>query len=128
MDMQYRDRLGRSISVCDWSDLFADQGYRMVRQTSHDGLLVSTVWVGIALEPSWPAGIIQPRDALIFETMIFDRDVKHGSGWRDLGCWRWSTEVEADAGHELVCAGVFADIDEADLDQFYGRGFEPAEP
>lgn len=123
--MNYRDRAGRSINVCDWTKLFEDQGYRTLRQTGHDGLLVSTVWVGFALEPDWPEGISPSRDMPIFETMVFDLDVKHGSGWRGLDHWRWTTEVEAATGHECICAGMFADVDETDLEQFYGRGFGP---
>ena len=49
---------------------------------------VSTIWLGLDLGFSWPAG----GPPVIFETMIF-------GGPLDGYCERWTTEAEARAGH-----------------------------
>ena len=56
-----------------------------------DGKVVSTVWIGLELEPRRKG-----EAPLIFETMVFPSE----SNFRDLDCERYATEEQAKAGHE----------------------------
>lgn len=84
------DRQARPISFEEWST--AIEGPLELRVVQRDalanGLLVSTVWVGLNMNYADPDGA-----PLIFETLVF------APGGMELDGERWSTEEEARAGH-----------------------------
>lgn len=57
-------------------------------------LWISTVWLG--LNHQWGSG-----PPLIYETMVFGPE-----DWSDLDCERYSSRLEAEAGHVIAIAGV----------------------
>ncbi len=88
---QYYDRQGRHMSMEEWTNAF--EGDRHIAKTElPNGVTISTVWLG--LDHSFDEG-----PPLIFETMAFPPDK-----WRDLDSARYSTEEQAKAGHEAMCA------------------------
>jgi len=44
--MQYYNKNGEPISPAEWSELFGNDDYRIIRQTYRSGYSVSTVWMG----------------------------------------------------------------------------------
>jgi hypothetical protein len=76
-------------SPLEWTFLQANLSYVHVRCTMVGDVEVSTVWVGMALAGG------TPTRPLIFETMVF-------GGKHDDRAWRYATEDEADAGHDVV--------------------------
>jgi len=99
---RYFDRQGNPLSLGEWSKLHADRDYSIIKQTTTDRKLVSTVWLGL----NHRFGHGEP---LIFETMVFLIDKNGDIDYGDIDSERYSTEEEALAGHELMCenhAGV----------------------
>jgi hypothetical protein len=91
---RYFDRSGNPISLRKWADLWEDVAYRQVADTYVGRTRVSTIWLGL------DHGFY--GDArLIFETMVFGR-------YGELGQWRWSTEKEATAWHDMVVQSLRA--------------------
>lgn len=93
----YFDRQGNEISAEKWRDLLESAMYKVVAVTESEppgGWSVSTVWLG--LDHAFGDG--PPR---IFETMVFGIAVE---GEPDNYCRRYTTEAEAEAGHEEVVA------------------------
>jgi len=98
------DRNGEPISLWRYVELFDKPDYQRVAWTSvAEGIVVSTVWIGI----DHSFGRRAPE---IFETMVFyeleeprvvfDRPCTQ----EEAGTWRWSTQEDALAGHERVVA------------------------
>lgn len=83
----YFDRQGEPISVLRWAELFENFAYKVVRQDSVRGYLVSTIWLG--LDHGYGRGA-----PIIFETMVFHRGIPSG-----LDSERYSTEEAARVGH-----------------------------
>jgi hypothetical protein len=90
---EFYDRDGQPIDLSRWGELCNVDGYRRIAETFIGPYRVSTVWLGLD-HNFWPGGT-----PLIFETMVFGGD-------RDCELWRYSTEAEAAAGHEIVVAGL----------------------
>jgi hypothetical protein len=89
------DRAGKRITLRQWGELkYQDPDYHRVALTIVGEAKVSTVWLGLDHRMTVLDGGGPP---IIFETMIF-------GGPHDEEQWRYSTEVEARAGHELVVA------------------------
>lgn len=86
------DRDGNPLELMEWAIKMNDAEYKRVARTELGDVLVSTVWLG--LDHSFGMGL-----PLIFETMIFGGP--HDE-WQD----RYSTEVEALAGHERVVVAL----------------------
>lgn len=88
------DREGNPIDMLRWSVL-VERGptYMRVAQTTlANGLLVSTVWLGV--NHQYGGG-----PPLIFETMVF----LFCDSARALDCTRYTTEAQAQAGHVVMC-------------------------
>jgi len=64
----YYDRDGVGISMWEWSCLFENYDYKVVRKTRVAGVEVSTVWLGI------DHNFLMEGPPLIFETMIFEAE------------------------------------------------------
>lgn len=87
--IRYRDRQGSPMDMRTWARALEDHSLQRVAETTlPDGKWISTVWLG--LDHQWGDG-----PPLIFETMVFP-DKAH---LNELECERYSTEVEAVAGH-----------------------------
>jgi hypothetical protein len=95
--LRYYDRDGMPISMERWGELHADVNYRRVALDVIDTYRVSTIWLGLDHAIGF-AGEVGPH---IFETMVFT----NGTG-QDVWMHRYSTEGEALAGHESVCAEI----------------------
>lgn len=82
--------------ILDWAK-WTDDAYRtdpsprIVARTAVGDSIVSTVFLGI--DHNWAF----TGEPVLFETMVFDKDVKS-----DSGCWRCSTWEEAEAQHKMV--------------------------
>lgn len=87
------DRQGRPITVAEADRLLTQPGYKRVARDEIDGILVSTVWLG--LDHSFGH-----EGPLIFETMIFE------NGPLNETCWRYATEEQAVAGHQAAIRHV----------------------
>jgi hypothetical protein len=74
-----------------------EAGDNHVAQDWIKGVRISTVWLGLNHNFSLEG------PPLIFETMIFSET---GDLEMDEYCWRWSTEVQALAGHDQALALV----------------------
>lgn len=85
--MEYYNRSGFAIDVKEWSKLFGDQKYSVIKRTQIEDITVSTVWLGI----NHNFGNFGPP--LIFETIVF-------GGPLDQDMTRYATEADALAGHE----------------------------
>jgi hypothetical protein len=83
----YYDRRGNQITADAWPS-YEDR--RVARTDISEGVDVSTVH--LVLDHQYGDG-----PPLIFETMIFGGD-------HDQDCWRYSTEEQAQAGHDAVVA------------------------
>ncbi|WGW12709.1 hypothetical protein LWF01_02760 [Saxibacter everestensis] len=86
------DKQGRPITLQQWVESTDDKRVARDKVGFAD---VSTVWLG--LDHNHFGG---PKP-IIFETMI-------GGGRHNLGCWRYSTLKEAQAGHERVVRALRA--------------------
>jgi hypothetical protein len=86
----YYDWEGRPIDRETWSRLFEDERH-IGADDLDDGVMVSTVWLGISTSLSDPP--------LIFETMVFGGPFNERT-------WRWATEAEARAGHREIVETV----------------------
>lgn len=89
----YFDREGRPISFVRWVAITkVDPDYKIVARTELDGVLISTVWLG--LDHAYGRALGPP---LIYETMIFGGPV-------DLDEYqeRYSTEGAAVTGHDAA--------------------------
>lgn len=91
-----------------WLDLFnamhgdeSHPDYYRVARSEDDGVQVSTVFLG--MNHAFGDG-----DPVLFETMIF-------GGPRDQECWRWHSDAEARAGHELVVASLRVEAEQSEL-------------
>lgn len=92
---EYYDRHGNPMTLMEWASRLESRGTdkRVAETTLPNGRWVSTVWLG--LNHNFGRG--RP---LIFETMVFASKDDMG----ELDCDRYSTEAEALAGHEAMCA------------------------
>lgn len=98
MSHLYYDFDGMPISQKRWVELFEQSEARIVQQTDFtDGSKVSTVWLGLDHR------FLSDGPPLIYETMIFSNHPDH-----DGRMMRWSTWVEAEAGHWLAVASLEA--------------------
>jgi hypothetical protein len=103
IDGLHYDLDGKACSLRTWStcmeakrreDPRARIGSTTLRWERRQYLWISTVWLG--LDHNWWGG-----PPLIYETMIF------GPGdWSDMDCERYSSRIEAEAGHNIAVAGV----------------------
>ena len=95
-DNMYFDRDGQPLTTEEWVAKWASMDYRRVGFRKVRNVEVSTVWLGINYnwDPEGPP--------MLFETMVFGGD-------HDGEQWRYFTEKEAIAGHELVCKKVFGE-------------------
>ena len=93
----FYDRDGQPISALQWEALRACHDYYRVALTERPHWVVSTVWIGIDM------GFRPDGPPIIFETMVF-------GGPLDCEQWRYATEVEAHAAHEVVVAAQEAEI------------------
>jgi hypothetical protein len=89
--MPFYNRQGEKIDDDEWSRLFNDSDYKIVKQQNIHGNKVSTVWLGTDYAFGMGGAII------IFETLVF------GDGMWDDYSQRWSTEEEALTGHSVIC-------------------------
>lgn len=120
----YYDRQGKRIGFAEWANrkqgsvdengVYGDESYLRVAITKIQGLVVSTVWIGLDMGFGWPSGQHPP---VIFETMVFG-----GPEWREtetkpnrfdlqeFGSYtsRYATEEAALAGHDQVVAEIRA--------------------
>lgn len=89
----YYKKDGTTCTMLEWSKLFENKKYKIVKQeTLSNGLFISTVWLG--LDHSF--GMI--GKLLIFETMVF----KNKDFSEEVDMQRYSTEEEAKKGHILM--------------------------
>lgn len=97
---------GTPLELLEWARLFEDTDYRRIGddEIQHRGIRVSTVWMGMNHR-------FTPGRPLIFETMLFVADGDPD----DLGCWRWSTQAEALAGHQAIVAALTEGVPVAEL-------------
>ena len=86
-DGLYYDRKGKKITQQEWSKLFSNRKYQVLKQTKVGDLLVSTVWLG--LNHAFGGG-----KPMIFETLVLHEDNHEDDGTR------YSTEAEALEGHK----------------------------
>jgi len=88
----YYDRDGKPLTNTEaWGELFYDREYqRVARDVLPNGMLVSTVWLGIDHNFS---GHGPP---IIFETMVFESE----DNLTDIDMDRYATEAEALFGHQ----------------------------
>lgn len=125
----YYDRQGRPMTLKQWAETFEGgherrEKLKRVAETTVEPCWISTVWLGMDHSFGYNS------TPIIFETMIFVHgdpaqrvrgdpgpDVHPGLRELDNECWRYSTEVEALAGHDQVVAFVRArlsDVEAAD--------------
>lgn len=93
---EYYTRSGKPLTFEQWLERTkaGDRDERRVAETTlENGYWVSTVYMG--LNHQYGDG-----PPLIFECMVFSKK----RGVSDLDCDRYSTEAEAKAGHEAMCA------------------------
>lgn len=83
----YYDKNGKPIDRNTWSKLFECEKYRSVGLNEKNGIIVSTVWLGL------DHGLFEGKP-LIFETMVF--------GGPDEVQERYSTMQEAIEGHNKM--------------------------
>ncbi len=89
----YYNRQGKPITLYEWSELFEDFKYKILKQEYlSGGKRVSTVWLG--LDHSFGSD----SKPLIFETMVFPKKGEFG----ELDMMRYSTEAEALLGHKAM--------------------------
>lgn len=89
------DREGEPITAGMWEMYRGVPDYLRVAEDWIGPIWISTVWLGLDHGFSrYP-----DRVPIIFETMIF-------GGPQDTACWRYASEVEAQAGHVAVAEMV----------------------
>lgn len=93
MMSDYYDRQGAPLSLEGWCALLRDHDYRRVALDYIGDVKVSTVWLGL------DHNYFGDGPPLIFETMVF-------GGPMDQDPYRWSTEEEAKAGHDMAVDAV----------------------
>lgn len=88
-----------------WARLSDDREYKVLKQSTECGKMVSTIWLG--LDHSFSGG-----SPLIFETMVFltNRDGEVET-WNEIAADRYSTEEEALKGHEEMCLSYIRPLD-----------------
>ena len=99
----YYDKYGRNISSEKWAKLFEDYEYKVIkRDTLSNGILISTVWLG--LDHGFSG-----KKPIIFETMAFakkEKTIKFGKQkvkiHNELEMDRYSTITEAKKGHKKM--------------------------
>jgi hypothetical protein len=100
----YFDRDTKPIALERYVELMKDDDYRRVNETTIETSVgpvwVSTIWLGI--NHQWIDGY-PPQ---IFETMVFDQGDYADSPWSDLECERYSTIVQAIAGHDQIVESI----------------------
>lgn len=98
----YHDKQGKELTLEQWSKLFEDKEYSMVKTSRHKErgkeFMLSTVWLGI--NHNWS----DKGDPLIFETMAFEYKARWNQvigelDYAGLTQLRYSTEAEALAEH-----------------------------
>lgn len=136
---RYFDRKGNELSMREWTALFADREYQVVKQEHVGDYFISTVWLG--RDHSWDG------QRQIFETMVFNQAMPKPPPWpeinpseidfrkplpsefeewlekypdqtssTDIECERYATEEEAIAGHENMVERVRLLVDFTSLD------------
>jgi hypothetical protein len=111
VDLECFDRQGKEISRAEWEALYTMPGYQRVAATKlPDGRYVSTVWLGLDHQ------FEEFDQPLIFETMVFPAHPEPVPDDMPMdefieqyvvnppNRWRYTTEVQALAGHEAVVA------------------------
>jgi len=91
----YYNRQGEPIGINELGRLLEDENYKIVDRTDYEGILVSTVWLGVNHN-------FRDGPPLIFETMIFCDGIPELDEWQE----RYSTEQEALEGHKAAIALV----------------------
>ena len=87
------DKYGNELTLTEWCALMEDSEYRRIALTKlANGIRISTIWMGL----DHRFGGDGPP--VIFETMVFDDSDASNRG-RDLGMWRYCTELDAQQGH-----------------------------
>lgn len=108
----YFDKKGKPISLEEFTKLFGDSSYKVLRQTRlRDGTRISTVWLGIAHGHG-------PSGPLIFETMVFPPKT---SVSQEEEQYRYSHEEQALAHHKQLVSfeeGQDEDLKLVDLDRW----------
>lgn len=106
---RYYDRIGRRISIEEWSRLLADHDYKFVAFDAGRRYRVSTVWIGADKSTD---GV--PR---IFQSVVFRGDKT------EVESALYSTEDEARDGHQALATNyvpaveVLAELADADPDE-----------
>jgi hypothetical protein len=86
----YFDKEGNQITFNEWSKLFSDKGYQIIKKTTVGIHEVSTIYLGM----TWEFSDGKP---LIFETMVFPECEI---------CERDATETEAVATHARIVSEI----------------------
>lgn len=98
----YFDKQGNPISMRQWGQLKFEEhddgsashtDYAIIGRDEVDGVLVSTVWMGL------DHGFSRTQKPVIFETMVFDNPDDMGD---DRYMRRYCTEEEAARGHRSI--------------------------
>ena len=89
---KFYDREGTPISSAEWSQMFENTEYLVVKQDDlKNGLHVSTVWLGFNNK-------FGDGPPLIFETRVFNGPEEYQE--------RYPTLAEAEAGHQVMIEKV----------------------
>jgi hypothetical protein len=81
---------GEPITLEQWGEIMEDVEQKVVKQDRVNGLLVSTVWLG--MNHNFGEG-----EPLIYETMVFPE-----GSWEEMYMERYTTREQAIAGHEVA--------------------------
>jgi hypothetical protein len=103
-DGTYYDRKGKLITQDEWTRLFANKKYQILKQTKVGDRLVSTVWLGMNHNFGWG------KKPLIFETLVLDDNYSEDDGTR------YSSESAARRGHKKFVKKTLAR--QSELDRF----------
>jgi len=91
--MNLYDKKGNPIELEEYTKLFADRSYQIVKQTRlSDGTHISTVWLGI--DHSFGGEV-----PVIFETLV----TRKSNDEEEM--YRYTSEEEARSHHEYLCEG-----------------------
>lgn len=105
---EYYDRQGNPLDMFEWAEMLEDGKQKRVAETTlPDGKWVSTVWLGLNHR-------FGPGPPLIFETMVFRRNIKSLEDAAEMQCRRYATEGEAMIGHMEVVQYWMDRIGESD--------------
>lgn len=107
MVIRYRDKRGKEIDLMTWGKLLEQPEYKIIKQqTLNNGLLVSTVWLGLNHNFFQ---VFQEDKGLYFETMVFNKKKqwiellqKYSKLGDEVDCVRYETLKEAKAGHKVM--------------------------